>query len=172
MEDRHHRFEAMVRALSTGLYRYAFWLCRDRNTAEDLVQETFMRAWKGLDGLRDDRKAKSWLMTTLRREFARQMARQRPTIEDLDLEQCAGDAPTGEESREIWELRRALALLPDSYREPLALQVLGGYETAEIAEMLDMPRATVLTRLFRARQKLRDALETPGSVSADGWQKP
>ena len=68
---KHSGFESLVRAYSSELYRYAYWLCRDRFTAEDLVQETFARAWKSWDDLRDDKAAKSWLYTILRNEHAR-----------------------------------------------------------------------------------------------------
>ena len=73
------RFEALVYTLSTDLYRYAFWLCRGQDRAEDLVQETFLRAWRSLDSLRDDKAAKGWLITILRREHAR--GYERPALE-------------------------------------------------------------------------------------------
>jgi RNA polymerase sigma-70 factor (ECF subfamily) len=63
-------------------------------------------------------------------------------------------------------VRRGLAKLPDKYREVLVLQVIGGYSGKEMAEMLELPRATVNTRLFRARQQLRDILEDGGGKPA------
>jgi RNA polymerase sigma-70 factor (ECF subfamily) len=131
--------------------------------AQDLVQETFMRAWRFLDSLRDERKAKSWLLTILRREFARQFERYQPPFDDIELEEIAGDDGV---NPEVWAVRRGLAKLPEKYREVLVLQVIGGYTGAEMAKMLELPRATVNTRLFRARQQLRGILEsgdeTPG----------
>lgn len=156
MQKRQARFEKLVNAVSSDLYRYAFMLCRNRAMAEDLVQETFLRAWRFLDSLRDEKKAKSWLMTTLRREFARQFERYQPPFDDVELEQIAGDDGL---NPEVWALRRALAELPDKYREVLVLQVIAGYTGAEMAEMLGLPRATVNTRLFRARQRLRQILQ-------------
>jgi RNA polymerase sigma-70 factor (ECF subfamily) len=157
------RFEKLVNALSSDLFRYAFMLCRNRAMAQDLVQETFMRAWRFLDSLRDERKAKSWLLTILRREFARQFERYQPPFDDIELEEIAGDDGV---NPEVWAVRRGLAKLPDKYREVLVLQVIGGYTGAEMAKMLELPRATVNTRLFRARQQLRGILEnddeTPG----------
>lgn len=163
MQDSHARFERLVNAVSSDLYRYAFMLCRNRAMAEDLVQETFMRAWRFLDSLREESKAKSWLMTTLRREFARQFERYQPPFDDVELEQIAGGDGI---NPEVWAVRRGLAKLPDKYREVLVLQVIGGYTGAEMAEMLELPRATVNTRLFRARQRLRDILESGGGFSA------
>jgi RNA polymerase sigma-70 factor (ECF subfamily) len=138
-------------------------LCRNRAMAEDLVQETFMRAWRFLDRLREESKAKSWLMTTLRREFARQFERYQPPFDDVELEQIAGGDAI---NPEVWAVRRGLAKLPDKYREVLVLQVIGGYTGTEMAEMLELPRATVNTRLFRARQQLREILESGGGMSA------
>lgn len=157
MQKSQVRFEKLVNALSSDLYRYALMLSRNRAMAEDLVQETFLRAWRFLDTLRDERKAKSWLMTTLRREFARQFERYQPPFDAVDLEQIAGDNAV---NPEVWAVRRGLARLPDKYREALVLQVIGGYSGAEIAELLELPRATVNTRLFRARQQLRRILES------------
>ena len=163
MRNSQARFEKLVNAVSSDLYRYAFMLCRNRAMAEDLVQETFMRAWRFLDSLRDEKKAKSWLMTTLRREFARQFERYRPPFADVDLDQIAGSDGV---NPEVWALRRGLARLPDKYREVLVLQVIGGYSGAEMAEMLELPRATVNTRLFRARQQLRKLLESTAETPA------
>jgi RNA polymerase sigma-70 factor (ECF subfamily) len=163
MQNSQARFEKLVNALSSDLFRYAFMLCRNRAMAQDLVQETFMRAWRFLDSLRDERKAKSWLLTILRREFARQFERYQPPFDDIELEEIAGDDGV---NPEVWAVRRGLAKLPEKYREVLVLQVIGGYTGAEMAKMLELPRATVNTRLFRARQQLRGILEnddeTPG----------
>jgi RNA polymerase sigma-70 factor (ECF subfamily) len=156
MQKSQAKFEKLVNAVSSDLYRYALMLCRNRAMAEDLVQETFMRAWRFLDALRDEKKAKSWLMTTLRREFARQFERYQPVFDDVELEQIAGGQGI---DPEVWTLRRGLASLPDKYREVLVLQVIGGYTGEEMAQMLELPRATVNTRLFRARQRLRVILD-------------
>ncbi len=156
MHNAQARFERLVNAVSSDLYRYALMLCRNRAMAEDLVQETFMRAWRFLDSLRDESKAKSWLMTTLRREFARQFERYQPVFEDVELDQIRGDQGI---NPEVWAVRRGLMQLPTKYREVLVLQVIGGYSGAEMAKMLDLPTATVNTRLFRARQRLREILE-------------
>lgn len=148
----------IVNALSADLYRYAYWLCKDKAQAEDLVQETYARAWRSLDSLRDEKAAKSWLITTLRREHARQFERTRPQIVDIDMEAVADTTTEYDTSTEAFVLRRALAELSEEYREPLLLQVLNGYNCSEIAEQLDLSSSAVMTRLFRARQVLREKL--------------
>lgn len=149
------KFEALVRAYSAELYRYGYWLCRDRFQAEDLVQETFARAWKSWNDLRDDRAAKSWLYTILRNEHARLYERRHFAIDDnQDLDDIV-DRRT--DVAQEFELHDALQALPQGYREPLLLQLLGGYSCAEIAGIMNLTEGAVMTRLTRARIALRRA---------------
>lgn len=166
MGGKQTRFEALVHALSNDLYRYAVWLCRDRHRAEELVQETFLRAWRALDSLRDERAAKGWLITILRREHARAYERYRPELDsELNLDHLA--ASPSASAAETLALRRAIAELAPQYSEPLLLQVLGGYRCDEIAKLLDLSPGAVMTRLFRARQKLRAVLTGNDETSVD-----
>ena len=153
------RFNKLVSEYSQDVFRYAFWLCRDRSMAEELSQETFMRAWKAIDSLQDDKAAKSWLFTIVRRENARQYERKRlDTVDDPDFDRVETTRPEYDTSTEAFVLRRALEELPEEYREPLVLQVVGGYSTEEIADQLGIKAGAVMTRLFRARKKLREML--------------
>ncbi|MDX1512632.1 MAG: sigma-70 family RNA polymerase sigma factor [Gammaproteobacteria bacterium] len=156
MNKSQERFKRLAQALSSDVYRYAFFLCKNEQLAEDLAQETFLRAWRYLDGLKDERKAKGWLFTTVRRELARHYERFQPRFDDVELDDLPGRRGT---DPEVLRVRRAIGELPLLYREPLVLQVLGGYSGEEIADILGIPRATVNTRLFRARQKLRSIFE-------------
>ncbi len=156
--SRQQRFEVVVRAYSADLCRFGCWLCHDQVLAEDLVQETFLRAWNSLDSLRDAKAAKGWLITILRRENARRFKRYRPKESDVDPDDLEARGPGCDTSTEAFVLRRAIAALPEAYREPLLLQVLGGYTSYEIGERLGLSRGGVLTRVFCARQKLRAAL--------------
>ena len=150
------RFQALCQTLRPDLLRFAFWLSRDRALAEDVVQETMLRAWKAQESLQDERAAKPWFLTIVRREFARTFERKRLVtvdVEDLVAQESASLA--ARDDHELLEMRAAIFKLPDEYREPLVLQVLLGYSTAEIARELDLSGPAVLTRLFRARQRLR-----------------
>jgi RNA polymerase sigma-70 factor (ECF subfamily) len=161
------KFESLVRAYSAELYRYAYWLSRDRFVAEDLVQETYARAWQSWDSLRDDKAAKNWLYTILRHEHARLYERKRLEIDEAqELEEIAD--PAGARAYESVEIRDALEALPQSYCEPLLLQVLGGFSCAEIAGMLGSSEGAVMTRLTRARLALRKLIATrrPGTLKA------
>lgn len=156
--QRRARFQALWQSLRPDLLRFAFWLSRDRALAEDVVQESMLRAWKAQESLLDESAAKPWLLTIIRREYARTFERKRfPTV-DVD-ELIAKEEPmlAAAEEQDISDVRAALMKLPDEYREPLILQVLMGYSTAEIARELDLSGPAVLTRLFRARRQLRAA---------------
>jgi len=156
--QRRARFQALCPSLRPDLLRFAFWLSRDRALAEDVVQESMLRAWKARDALLDEKAAKPWLLTIIRREYARTFERKRLPTVDVD-ELVAKEEPmlAAAEEQNIGELRAALMKLPDEYREPLILQVLMGFSTAEIARELDLSGPAVLTRLHRARRQLRAA---------------
>lgn len=158
-KPRQEKFEILVEGLSGDLFRYAYWMCRDRVQAEELVQETYLRAWKGIDSLREADSAKAWLFTIFRREFARQFERKRLEMRDVDdLGELPAAKPGFDTTTEAFVLRRALARLPDDYREPLILQVLGGFSCEEIAETLGISSSAVMTRLFRCRKQMRELL--------------
>lgn len=157
--DKQRRFGALCEGLRPDLLRFAFWLGRDRQLAEDVVQEAMLRAWKSFDALADEGKAKSWLLTIVRREFARSFERKRLEVADLDaLVAAEAEVLAAEDDAGLAEMREALFRLDDEYREPLVLQVLMGYSTQEIAGQMGMQQGAVLTRLFRARARLREEL--------------
>jgi len=155
--DRKRRFDRIVAVFYTDMYRYAAWLCRDKFIAEDVVQEALLRAWKSLDALREDAAAKPWLLTIVRRENARYFERRRLETVDIDNLTASQSALLAEApNEELNELREAIYRLDDDYREPLVLQVLMGHSTNEIAELMGLKQGAVLTRLHRARLKLKD----------------
>jgi len=150
-------FARLLEGLRPDLLRFAFWLARDRSVAEDVVQETLIRAWKSRDEIKDPAATRPWLLTIVRREHARLYERKRlPTVDVADVEAQGDPALATEGDTGLDDLRRAVMKLPDEYREPLVMQVLGGHTTAEIARELGLTQAAVLTRLFRARNKLRE----------------
>lgn len=161
--DRQRRFDALCHALRPDLVRFAFWLARDRALAEDVVQEALLRAWKSFDALADEAKAKQWMLTIVRREYARTWERKRLETVNLDaLVQAEAPVLASDDDAALAEMREALFRLDDDYREPLVLQVMMGYTTNEIAAHLGLAQGAVLTRLFRARQKLRVAMAVDG----------
>src|SRR6187549_4050211 len=117
-------FARLLEMLRPDLVRFAFWLARDRAVAEDVVQETLIRAWKSREELKDPAATRPWLLTIVRREHARLYERKRlPTVDLADVEAqgdpalATGDSSTADAGLD--DLRRAILKLPDEYREPL-----------------------------------------------------
>ncbi|WP_133178907.1 sigma-70 family RNA polymerase sigma factor [Shewanella decolorationis] len=160
MLSKQRRYNSLVKVLHADIFRYAFWLCGDKQVAEDITQETFLRAWRSLDSLQDDKAAKAWLITILRRENARRFERKQFDYADVEQESLEDHiASSTEEQTEQYWLRRQIAKLDIEYREPLLLQLIGGFSGDEIAQLLELNRNTVMTRLFRARNQLKELLE-------------
>jgi len=157
---RRQRFDQLVGVFHADMYRYAAWLSRDRSVAEEVVQEALFRAWKSLDALRDDAAAKQWLLTIVRRENARYFERKRLDTVDIDNLTASQSAELAEDrDPKVDEMREAIFRLDEDYREPLVLQVLMGYSTSEIAELMGLKQGAVLTRLHRARHKLKKSMD-------------
>lgn len=171
MDLRQRQFDALVHAHAGDLYRFAYWLCGDHARAEDLVQETMLRAWRALDSLHDAAAAKPWLLTILRREHARGFERKALDLTILDdgLKDSVADEASGidpEQAGSDAQLREAIMKLDPKYREPLLMQVLGGFSCEEIAKELDVKPGAVMTQLFRARHQLRRML-TDGTAAKE-----
>jgi RNA polymerase sigma-70 factor (ECF subfamily) len=161
--SRQARFNELAEAFGTDLYRYAMWICGNDALAKDLVQETYLRAWKALDKLKDAGAAKSWLITILRREYARTFERKVPKFTDVDTVEVPDDNDLEPDDRvEVEILRRNIAKLAPKYREPLLLQVVMGYSCKEISDELGITKSAVMTQLFRAREQLTQRLQQDG----------
>ena len=144
----------LLESLRPDLLRFAHWLARDRALAEDIVQEALLRAWRSRESLKEAASARAWLLTIVRREHARLYERKRLELISLD-EDIDHHWLATEDDSDLHMLRTAILKLPMEYREPLIMQVLGGFSTEEIARELSLSATAVLTRLFRARNKLR-----------------
>jgi RNA polymerase sigma-70 factor (ECF subfamily) len=161
--DRQARFNVLAESYSADLYRYAMWICGNDALAKDLVQETFLRAWKALDSLKDSAAAKSWLITILRREYARTFERKVPKftdVEDVVVPEKSELEP--DDRAEVTLLRQGIAKLAPKYKEPLLMQVVMGYSCQEISEQLGISKSAVMTQLFRAREQLKRRLQKDG----------
>ena len=158
-KTRQLRFERLVGTYREDLYRYAYWLNRNRELAEDVVQDALLRAWRSLDALREDAAAKPWLLTIVRRENARHFERKRlETLDIDDLHQAQQAEIAHSDNPDLDDLRAGMLALADEYREPLVLQVLMGFSTKEIADVMSLKTGAVLTRLHRARLQLKEQL--------------
>lgn len=165
MKTKQRTYESLVKAYSHDLYRYAFWLCKNGAIAEDLVQETFLRAWRAIDSLKDQGAAKSWLITILRRENARRFERKQ--FDMADIEQSSIEDTVSLSADQHFDnhlLHKQINQLDNQYKEPLLLQVIWGCSGEEIAQILELNKNTVMTRLFRARNQLKEKLQAVDEV--------
>jgi RNA polymerase sigma-70 factor (ECF subfamily) len=159
------------------VYRYVLGLVRDSDEAEDLTQETFLRAYRQRDTLREAGALVGWLYriaTHVSLDRLRQRARRAPRESDTDLAEedlPNPDAPSLQQSIEQEEMsacvQQYLADLSDSYRAVILLHDMHGLTGPEIAETLDIPLATVKIRLHRARRRLQAILQARCNFSYD-----
>jgi RNA polymerase sigma-70 factor (ECF subfamily) len=156
-----------------GLYAFALSLCRDRVTAEDLVQETYLRA------LRAPRKAepgpgmKSWLFAILHNVWRNELRQRRPASHvDESVEQIPSDEPDPlaavDRQQAGSRVLAAIDELPDPFREAIVLRCVEGFSYQEMAQVVGCPAGTVMSRLARARALLRRALGPVGLAVAGG----
>jgi RNA polymerase sigma-70 factor, ECF subfamily len=166
------RITRLFESMRPDLLRFALWLTRDRSIAEDVVQESLLRAWRSRDALKDPSCARAWLLTIVRREHARLYERKRLELVSLnDASEHEGSALLSQDDSEVQALRGAILRLPIEYREPLIMQVLGGFSVEEIAGELSLSASAVLTRLFRARNKLRVLYGMTPAADASGSEE-
>lgn len=152
-------FAELVDAHYQALFRFGMSLTRDVGRASDLVQETFCIWAAKNEQLRDRSKAKTWLFTTLHREFLSQRRKaSRFSDEPLDEATVGAMVAPEEDAERQMDGQRAMELLgalDETYRTPLALFYLQQHSYKEIAEILDIPIGTVMSRLSRGKEMLR-----------------
>ncbi|NBS59210.1 MAG: sigma-70 family RNA polymerase sigma factor [Betaproteobacteria bacterium] len=160
MDEAHRIVELIPR-----LRRYARALVSDRARADDLVQDTLERAWNKFHLWRPGSDLRAWLFTVMHNVHVNQVraSRDHAVLDDEGPEMAV--AAVQGASLEIRDLERALAVLPPEQREVLLLIALEDMSYAEVAAMLDIPIGTVMSRLSRAREKLRALMHgTPVTV--------
>jgi RNA polymerase sigma-70 factor (ECF subfamily) len=158
------RFEALVRTHEPTLSRLAHRLCKNPSDAHDLVQDTFERALRRLDQLTPGTNEAGWLVTIQHHLFIDRCrkAKRQPRAEDIDDVQIAAPEPAAPEP--AWaklgpeDVRAALGQLGDDFRRVYELACVEGKSYQEIADLLGVPKATVGTRLIRARRRLKEIL--------------
>ena len=157
-------FTQLVEAHYTALYRFALSLAKSPADASDLAQQTFLIWATSGHALRDPAKAKTWLFTTLFREFLRLRRRgQRfPSLEDLTPVERDPPDRTREAAGtpDASLVMKALQEIDPAYREPLTLFYLQEQSYLEIAQILSVPIGTVMSRLYRGKRQLRSLLKS------------
>ncbi len=159
------RFEKTFLRHLDAAYNLAVWLLGDKQDAEDVVQEAYLRALKFFD-TSPVRESRAWLLRIVRNVAYTRLRRQRggelETSFDETVHSPDGDATDPESVllrvNDIQLLKQCLDTLPVEFREVLILRELEGMSYKEIAEIIDIPLGTVMSRLARSRKRLRDLL--------------
>lgn len=155
-----HDFQRLVNEHGPVLYRLAYRLVGHRDEAEDVVQETYRSVWKGRKRFDPARGERAWLMAILRRRAADRWRRQPPTHVHVDdsLLEVGFEPPHPGDAGYSDEMQWALDQLAPELRETLLLVVVGELTHQETSSVLRVPLGTVLSRVARARQRLRQLL--------------
>jgi RNA polymerase sigma-70 factor (ECF subfamily) len=156
--------DALV-ALIPNLQAFAFSLCGNHDRADDLVQETLLKAWSHLESFQEDTNLRAWLFTILRNSFISEMRKRRREVEDMDgkMAESLSVAPAQHGHLDMQDLRKAVDLLPRHQREALMLVGAAGMSYEEAAQIARCAVGTVKSRVNRARLNLASRL---------GWTTP
>lgn len=151
--------QQLVEEHYASLYRYAYRLSGSGADAEDLVQETFCKAQVNLDRLRDPGRVKPWLFSILRNEYRLRMRSEQQVVLSLsEAGELAEPLPDPLPPIDSEQLQKALNELPEVYRTPIILYYFEDFGYREIAEQMELPIGTVMSRLARAKAHLRASL--------------
>jgi RNA polymerase sigma-70 factor (ECF subfamily) len=166
---RKRRLHKQICAERDRLYRIAWSWCHDSHLADDLVQETLARALAKIDSLRDENRLQVWVTQIMSNLFRDQFRRITPdTGLETDLLAASDDPEQSvNQSQLIVRTREAIAVLGDDQRQVLSLVDIAGFSYVDTASILDVPVGTVMSRLSRARKRMRQLLEQQGIGHAD-----
>ena len=158
-------FNRLVADHGPALYRMAYRMVGDRHDAEDLVQDTFRSAWKSRELFRAGSGERAWLASILRRRTVDHWRRPKPPAPLVGDQNIEVGSPPGDPLQDGFtdEMQQALERLPDDLRETLLLVVVAELTHQETADLLRVPLGTVLSRVSRARARLREYLLAAGS---------
>jgi RNA polymerase sigma-70 factor (ECF subfamily) len=169
-------FARLIERYWDRLYRWLYHLTRDRHTAEDLTQETFLKALAAINSFRPGSNFRAWVFRIGHNNFVNQKRAERRTKHQLPEETAGpelGVAEATTEHREALEaVSKAVADLPSDFRAALLLRVNEGLSFREVAKILNTTEETARWRVFKARQKLMKVLAPellpPGAMSGEG----
>ncbi|HSZ74589.1 MAG TPA: sigma-70 family RNA polymerase sigma factor [Rhizomicrobium sp.] len=163
MDTRRRRFEAQALPHLDAAYNLARWLVRSEADAEDIVQDAMLRAYRAFEGFRGEN-IRPWLLAIVRNCWRTRVAdgarRETVSTEDAGIadfvSEDIGPEAHAAQSSEARRLNMIMALLPNDFREALILREMEDLSYQEIAQILDVPIGTVMSRLARARTLVRE----------------
>lgn len=151
------RFEECVDRCADSLYRVAFRLTGNQTLASELVQETYLSAWKSIDSLKDPERMRAWMFSILRNQYTKLLRKEKRSVQTLEHLNDVSK-PKTIKNDVTDRVQAAVATLDDKHKLPVLLVSLEGMTVDEAAKVMDVPRGTVLSRLHRGRQKLKEIL--------------
>jgi RNA polymerase sigma-70 factor (ECF subfamily) len=159
-ETLEREFEARLVECSTLAFRVAYGILRHREDAEDVAQEAFTKAYRSFGQLRDRDRFRAWLVkTTWRAAIDRYHDNRRRGGRELAVDvDCAPSPDSADSAERAGRLWRAIDALPDKLRVAVVLAGIHGHNIREVAALLNVPEGTVKSRLFMARQQLKERL--------------
>jgi len=160
-------FNRLVEQHGPALYRMAYRMIGDRHEAEDVLQDAYRSVWKSRGRFEPGRGERAWMASILRRRVVDRWRRPRPPSTTADARNLDVGTPAVDPLREEFtdEMQQALGQLPVELRETLLLVVVGELTHQETADLLEVPLGTVLSRVSRARKRLREYLLALGTES-------
>jgi len=173
-DENHGAFRQQLVASIPKLRAFALSLASHADYADDLVQETLMKAWNHQNSFQDGTNIKAWLFTILRNEYFSQLRKRRREVEDADGDYAASVmTPGGQESQlDMADLRIALQQLPADQREAVVLVGASGFSYQEVADICHVPVGTVKSRVNRARNKLALLLGNSAELERELGERP
>ena len=181
LESKAEGFEEIALAHMDSIYKFALRMSRNESDAEDLVQETYLKAYRFFDKFEAGTNCKAWLLTILRNTFInsirhnkrRQQMVDLSEIEEHGAESLVSVSPEEEVFRDLLDddVSAAMSMLPAGYRTAVLLADMKGLSYQEVADKMDCPVGTVMSRLHRGRrllrEKLRDYVTQHGYVAGE-----
>lgn len=157
-------FKESLLAAIPGLRAFAVSLTKNADRADDLVQETLVKAWDKQASFEPGTNLKAWLFTILRNEFYSQMRKRGREVQDSDgaITARLSIHPSQDGSMDLGDFRKALELLPGDQREAIILIGASGFSYEEAAEICDCAVGTIKSRVSRARTRLQELLGVSG----------
>jgi len=179
LRSKQRKFKDITYGYFDGLYRMAFARLSSAEDAEDVVQETYLKAFRAFDTFREGTNSKAWLIRILVNSIRDHIRKDGRTVQSVPLDESIQSSnshfPNPEEllcRNEIDpELQSALRSLPETFLTPFLLRELQALSYREIATALDIPIGTVMSRLSRARDMLRKSLVTSQSAASNSPQE-
>lgn len=169
------RFEGCVERCADSMYRVAFRLTGDATSASELVQCCYLVAWENIATLKDHEKMRGWMFAILRNQYSKSVRSEKkiPMVSDVTLEPESSLATLRQQESTaaiVDVVQSCLARLDDKFKLPILLVSMEGISVDEAAEVLGVPRGTVLSRLQRGRKKLKQLLLTESVTKKFGGQ--